>query len=375
MARNENNILETTLNPQNIDSVSEQCAAFCSSFKLESKQVQRIRLTVEECLLAWLDCFGADIPLKLEYGYHFGKPYLIIRLNSGNPFNPFEDDSSDGETYSRSLLTNMGLSPEYSYHSGTNILHFRLKKPPANQLKVLGLVILASILVGILGRELIPEHIIQSILEGFVDPVCDKLFSILSCIAGPMIFLSVAWGIYGIGDTASLNKIGKKMIFRYIGVVFLVAALGTLAFPVLGPGLSDSSAGEFTFGGLFQMFLDILPDNIFSPFIDCNTLQIIFLAVVIGIVLLFLEKQTSSVARAIEQINHMVQFLMGIISKMIPFFIFIVLVQMIWSGAVGIILNMTKLALVVVVCFALLEIAVTLVVGIRRKANPFMLLR
>lgn len=375
MSFNKSSTFAAVLNAENIDILSEKCTEFCESLKIENKQVQRIRLTLEECLLTWKDRFNNELPMTLKYGFSFGKPFMIIDLKSDEAFNPFEDEIKEDGSYSRSLLVNLGLSPEYSYRNGSNLLHFRLQKPPANQLKVLGLVILASVAVGVLGVLLIPPQLIETILENWLNPVCDKFFSVLSCIAGPMIFLSVAWGIYGIGDTATLNKIGKRMIFRYIGIVFLIAAVGTVAFPVLGPGLSSSSSGGFALNSVFQMFLDIIPDNIFSPFIDCNTLQIIFLAVVVGIVLLFLEKQTSAVAIAIEQINNMVQFMMMVISKLVPFFIFIVLVQMIWSGEIKVILSIIKLAIVVVVCFALIGISVTVIVGARRKVSPVVLFK
>ena len=59
------------------------------------------------------------------------------------------------------------------------------------------------------------------------------------------------------------------------------------------------------------MILDIFPGNVFSPFVEGNTLQIIFLAFVIGLSMIFLGQRTSSVARAVEQINHIIAFLMG----------------------------------------------------------------
>ena len=48
---------------------------------------------------------------------------------------------------------------------------------------------------------------------------------------------------------------------------------------------------------LFTMLLGIIPENLFSPFVDGNTLQIIALAVATGIAMLFLGQETDFVAK------------------------------------------------------------------------------
>ena len=72
------------------------------------------------------------------------------------------------------------------------------------------------------------------------------------------------------------------------------------------------------------MILNIFPANILSPFVEGNTLQIIFLAFVIGLSMIFLGQRTSAVAKAVEQINYIITFLMGTISTFVPYFVFIV---------------------------------------------------
>lgn len=55
----------------------------------------------------------------------------------------------------------------------------------------------------------------------------------LSAISGPLIFLSVLWGIYSIGDVASFSKIGKRMIVRFLlmsSLLLLIAACATVPF-------------------------------------------------------------------------------------------------------------------------------------------------
>ncbi len=49
-----------------------------------------------------------------------------------------------------------------------------------------------------------------------ITPVFDTFMGLLSAVAGPLIFLSVAGGIYNIGDIATLGKVGKRIISRLV---------------------------------------------------------------------------------------------------------------------------------------------------------------
>lgn len=175
-----------------------------------------------------------------------------------------------------------------------------------------------------------------------IDPVFSTFMGLLSAIAGPMIFLSVAWGIYSIGDTATLGKIGKKMILRIILMSFV---LTILAGGILFPFFPISAGGEssFDFGGLFQMVLDIVPNNLFTPFIEGNPLQIIFVAVLIGLSLLILESKTTMVAGAVEQFNYVVQLLIDGVSSFVPFVVFCSILKMVLQNNMQIFLKAAKL--------------------------------
>ena len=147
-----------------------------------------------------------------------------------------------------------------------------------------------------------------------------------------MIFLSVAWGIYGIGDVETLGTIGRTMMLNFLKYVSLAAAGCVVFFPVLGNHFTNSSNQVSQIKAILEMIMGIFPSTVVEPFSTGNTLQIIFLAVVIGIALLYMQRQTREIAIAIGQINALVNFLMSLISRLVPFVIFMVMVSLIWSG-------------------------------------------
>ena len=43
-----------------------------------------------------------------------------------------------------------------------------------------------------------------------------------------MVFLSVCWGIVNIGDVGMLGKIGRTIVLRFIGAIYVVTAVTAL---------------------------------------------------------------------------------------------------------------------------------------------------
>lgn len=347
---------------------------YCSHAGIENKAALRYRLSAEECMLYWMDHGLKGNRLNLSMGRYMFVPFIEIGAE-GFPSNPYTTDTEDFGSFTDSILVSLNLEPEYTYEKDVNRVRFRIKKKPLGKMATLGIVILAAIVVGLAGMYLFSDGLRGILLESVIDPIYNMFFNILGCIAGPMIFLSVAWGVYGIGDTATLGRIGKKMMLRYVGTTILVCVCCTVCFPLLGPGLSGSSGSEGQFASVANLILSIFPSTIVEPFSTGNTLQIIFMAIVIGVALLFLGKKTSSIARAIEQVNLIIQFLMETISKLVPFVIFLVIVNMIWSGSINVLTSSWKLIVTMVGAFVAVAVTFLILTSIRSKAGLTNLLR
>ena len=362
------------LTPEVCDEISEEVMSFCDRVKTDRKDKLRYRLSVEECLLSWLDkgCEGRN--LTFIAGKRLFRNFIKLEMD-GEAVEPFSAIKEDYGDYCDSFLVYLNLRPEYSYTRGKNNLLYRINRKSPGQLTVLCITILIAMFVGLLGKFLLPPSVIGFLLNDIVTPFYDTFFNILGCVAGPMVFLSVCWGIYGIGDIEMLGRIGRGMLIRFVGMTFLVSLGSMVVFPILGPGLSGSSEGGSQVQSILKMVLDIFPSNIVSPFVDGNILQIIFLAIVIGIALLYLGRQTRAIATAIEQINLMVQFLMNVISKIVPFIVFLVIINLIWSDTASQLDSVWKLIIVIIAAHIVAGFLFILGTSIRRKVNFVTLLK
>ena len=356
----------------NIDNISEITEVFLNESKVEKDVVLRIKFALEELLLKYQEAFGEKAEVTLNCTKRLGvlKVELII---PGERLEPLEKDSETDSSVLQILLANMGLAPTWQYKNGANYITFIPKKKKPSQMVSLGVAILAALVVG--GASyFLPENIRLAFSEQLISPLFNTFMGLLGAIAGPMIFLSVTWGIYGIGDTATLGRIGKKMITRFIIVQFVLSAIALLLFVPFFT-IEKTADSSFAFSELFQMFLDIVPSNFFTPFTEGNPLQIIFVAVIIGLAMLILGNKTTTAASFVEQSNFIVQLIMETISGMIPLFVFGSILNMILGGNFEVLLKASKilptLLLGLLVCMAIY----VLMVSIRKKVNVIVLIK
>lgn len=366
-------VYEGVISPETVDKCSDIVRAYATSLKLDGKEVSRYAMTVEEVLLDTAED-GEYEKIRLSTGRRFFRNCITLEV-FGKQQNVFHKNST-GSFLGDSILKNLGLSPEYSYSDNVNTYLFRIKKKTINPFVSLAVAIISAVVFGFAGKAFLAPGTIETFMTGFLNPLHDTFLNMLGCIAGPMIFLSVAWGIYGIGDAATLKKIGKKLLTGYIGTVYAVSVVYSLILlPFFGHRVSLKSSGVSELSSVLNMILGIIPENIFSPFTEGNTLQIIFLAVVIGIAMLFLGKKTTAVAKAIEQINYIIQYLIEFISRLVPYFIFIVVLNLIWSNSAASISSVGRLFAAGVICIPISALTIVLVSSVRMRTNPLELVK
>jgi len=302
--------------------------------------------------------------------------YKIKILADGPVLDPYTANSKEeGNDFSNRLLVELGLVPEYFREGDKNGLSFKMKRKPMNPIAKILCVIAGAVVLGLAMNAFLPANIVASFNNNFLTPLYSAFFRLLGTIAGPMIFLSVAWGIYGIGDAITLGRIGKKLFGYFILVNSFVAAFSIVGYPFLGPELTNSSSAGSGFSAIYKMILDIIPSSIFAPFVDGNTLQIIFMAIIVGTALLYLGRRTEFVAIFLEQINYLIQFLMQFIASTVPAITFLVVLNLIISGTIYVITDSWKLLLVTIPVLLVATLLIFVWGGLALKASPKKLIK
>nr|MCR5181452.1 dicarboxylate/amino acid:cation symporter [Clostridia bacterium] len=293
-----------------------------------------IRLSLEESLLRWLDHFGPkgeEPELEFFAGYRFFRPVIDVRLR-GERVDPLLKGDEDGVgDWIQNVFTNIGLSPVYNYQNGINLLRIRLNKPRRNAGFWLLMGIIAGIVLGFAGKAFFSQEVLQTITVNFFDPVQDLFLRLLTATAGPVIFLTVLTSICGIG-AAMMNKSGKILIIRFLGLSALITLIFTMAGVIaLRPDYTYSTAKSLGFA-IFDIFTDFVPGDIVSPFLYTDSPHLILLAIVIGNALLILGSRANLLVKIANQANSVGLLIADWISRLIPFFVAILLAFKIVDG-------------------------------------------
>ncbi len=153
----------------------------------------------------------------------------------------------------------------------------------------------AGVLLGIILKYTCPDAVIQALIKNLLSPVTTMFLNALKVIVGPLVFFSIASSIADFGDMKSLGRIAGKVITGYSITSFIAIGIGALVwfiFPIGDPSLkalvSDAADSTIANGqnvstSVLDEIIDIVPSEIVSPFLKEDMLQIIFLAVLMGV--------------------------------------------------------------------------------------------
>lgn len=323
------------LDAAGIDRLSALLTQALEQAAVNRKDVIRLRLAVEELLGLWQVRLGKETVCTFRCGTRLGRMYLEITA-PGQRIDP-EETAADmaGRLLCSNLLAQAGLSPVYSYQDGINRMALYPSRPQRlSPLLQLLLAILGAAVVGA-GLLALPAPVRET-ATGVVNPLFTALMGVLQTLASPMIFLSVCWGILNIGDVHMLGRIGKTVLLRFLGGVFLLTSVSAAVLVwFFRSGDGAASTGENAAAQIYSMLLEIIPGNIVTPFLEGNSLQIIFMAICVGLVLLVLGEKTSALCALLDQVNTAVQFMMETVSRYIPLFVFTSLLSLTLSDAMS----------------------------------------
>lgn len=354
-----------------IDAASEAAYDFLTAARVERRDALRVQLALEEALLRYRD-EGTAQAFTLRCRRRFRAPRVELML-SGPSLDPLTEPDSPDSGALTGMMAQMGLAPLWHYKDGTNLVLFTPKRKKRSLMASLAAALVLAVVLGMLCR-LLPETVRLVLADQLVTPLFNTFMGLLTAVSGPMIFLSVTWGICCIGDVASFGRIGKRMIAKFIlYTVLLSAVAGAVMLPFFP--LAAGGGRAFDPSELRDMVLDIVPANFFTPFTEGNPLQIIFVAVLIGVALLLLGEKVSVAATFVEQSNYVVQLIMEAVSSLVPVFVFGSVFRMLLGDGFQSMAQAYKIIPAIVLSTAVLMACSLAIVCLRWKVGPMTVLK
>jgi|TARA_B100001146_G_scaffold105079_2_gene92909 Na+/H+-dicarboxylate symporter len=183
----------------------------------------------------------------------------------------------------------------------------------------------------------------------WIAPFGTIFIRLLKFIAIPLVLTSLITGVASLSDLKKLSRIGGKTISIYIITTAISVSIGLVIVNILQPGnkvpydmqskLQETyqadasyradSAQEVKERGPLQLFIDMVPSNFFEAASNNrNMLQIVFIALLIGIGLIQIPKKKSKpVLNLFEGLNDVIIKLVDIIMLIAPLGVFSLIAQ------------------------------------------------
>lgn len=362
------------LSNESIDAISQRYFDLLTELKYQNKNKMAIRLNIENYLIGYQEKFGEDTEVVLQIASKIGKPSITLEIQ-GEQYNPMENsDDSIGE-WNNVLLQNMSVAPSITYFNNKNYISLKLNKPALNPIFKLLISLLVGAILGGLGF-LLPDDARLTFLQGYLTPIYNAFLGLLSFVGLTLVLLSTISGISEVGDIFTFSKIGKRLantLMSTNAVILLV--IGIIAIGYFSLSFTTSTKGVSQISEIFSIILQILPSNIIAPFYEGNALQILVIGFAIGIAILTLGDTAKPLAKFFNQMFSVSLVIMEFLEKLLPAFISVVVMQIMWSSEIKEVAGMWRLAVIGVVACVVVSVISVAYTSIKNKISPALLMK
>ena len=358
-----------------IDAISERLGEYLNQRQIQRANILRFRLSMEEALLQWRERFSESATVEVVTEDRWMRPCLSLELQ-GEQFNPLVREEGDMGWWAEGLLSGTGLAPTYAYIRGVNVIRVTLPRPRRNPALSLFWAAAAGIPAGYLGQMLLSHSVQEDVIWAVLDPVQNAVIRMLNAVAGPAVFFTVLLAVRGFGRAAATGKSGKQMLLRFLlSSLALIAIAALVSVPVFRLAYRRDYLGGTQFSGVLDLVLQSIPNDVLSPFTERNSPQLILVALILGCAMLELGEQADRLNAFAEQCGAVVLVVADWVSRLAPYYLFILLVLLTWTGSLGVIAGLWKPLAVFLVLSSCMVTVKLLRVAHRYKLSPLLLAR
>jgi Na+/H+-dicarboxylate symporter len=149
--------------------------------------------------------------------------------------------------------------------------------------------ILLGIFTGISGSPL---------LQSFGLLISDVFIKIFQCISLPIIALSIIVTLSTYHAEGGMKKVWQRTLFYTLTTTIVAACISALLYLIIHPAsvripngnVTAPKSSDFSY---FEHISNLIPDNIFSPFLDHQVMGVLLVGMIVGIALRYIQDHDS----------------------------------------------------------------------------------
>ena len=231
--------------------------------------------------------------------------------------------------------------------------------------------IFIALILGIIAGLLLQNH--ADIAEKYIKPIGVIFLNLLKFIVAPIVLFSIMAGIISMSDIKKVGSIGIKTVIYYLCTTAFAIVVGLAGgylfqgfFPVLETsGLSYEASETVPF---MDTLVNIFPSNFIAPLSEGTMLQVIVMALFIGIAILLVGDEAAPVVRGINSFNAIFMKVMEMILSLSPIGVFCLICPVIAVNGTTILGSLAMVLLAAYVCY-LVHMAVVYSLTVKTLGN------
>ncbi|MDD8049469.1 MAG: dicarboxylate/amino acid:cation symporter [Thomasclavelia sp.] len=195
--------------------------------------------------------------------------------------------------------------------------------------------LLFGAILGVCLNYLVPSkgdiHLIVNdyVVDGLLYICGQGFIRLMQMLVVPLVFCSLVCGTMSMGDTKKIGKIGVKTLCFYLATTALAITVAIIVANIIKPGLgldmssiAATSVESVKSTSFVDTILNIIPSNIFDALTNGTMLQIIFFALLLGVILAKLGDRAQTITNFFSEFNDVMMEMTMIIMKVAPIGVF-----------------------------------------------------
>ncbi|WP_419868149.1 dicarboxylate/amino acid:cation symporter [Chryseobacterium sp. CT-SW4] len=184
--------------------------------------------------------------------------------------------------------------------------------------------VIVAIIAGILLGKFYPE------IGESMKPLGDGFIKLVKMIIAPVIFITLTLGIAHMTDLKKVGRIAIKAMIYFFTFSTLALIIGLIVGNIMQPGAGlnidpaslsgdvtqyQKQAHESTITGFI---MNIIPETLFSPLVGENILQVLLVAILMGVALVLTKEKSQKITDLLQSLSVPVFKIVSILMKLAP---------------------------------------------------------
>ena len=225
-----------------------------------------------------------------------------------------------------------------------------------SKLSITGQIILALLLACVVGYFLQET---PDIADSYIKPFGMIFLNLLKFIVVPLVMCSIISGIVSMKDISKVGRIGFWSMLYFMLTTIFAATLGLVVatllkdyFPTINLNVENSQTDIVTLS-LMDQLVGFFPKNILEPILGSSMMQVIVIALFIGIAIVHVGEKAEAAKQVILSFNEIVTKILGYIMAISPIGVFCMLVPVVATNGAQVLGSYAVLIGVDYLCFFL----------------------